>query len=188
MKLKTVLSFFLLACLFLQTERPCKAQEFALSTNMLGYVDFGTMNLEAAYGVSQHWSLSAGVKYNPFSYGKGEDELNMRQRCFSMGVKYWPWHIFSGWWFSSAARYQEYNSGGLSSVETSEGDRFGVSVVSGYTYMISPHLNLDFGIGMWGGYDLYTTYSCQTCGKKTDSGGKVFFMPSDVVLALTYIF
>ena len=85
-------------------------------------------------------------------------------------------------------RLPGYNSGGLSSPETSEGDRFGAGLGGGYTYMLGPHLNLDFGIGFWSGYESYTTYDCQTCGRKIASGQKFFFLPSELVLALTYIF
>ncbi|MBO8479560.1 MAG: DUF3575 domain-containing protein [Bacteroidetes bacterium] len=172
----------LLCCQLLQ------AQNFALSTNVLGYADFGTLNIEASYGVSRHWTVAAGVRYNPFSFGSGEDTVRRKQRSLSAGTRYWPWHIFSGWWLSAELGYQEYNSGGLSSPKTSEGDRFGAGLGGGYTYMLGPHLNLDFGIGFWSGYESYTTYDCQTCGRKIASGQKFFFLPSELVLALTYIF
>lgn len=164
----------------------CNAQEVALSTNLLDLANFGTLNLEASYGVSQHWSLNAGLKYNPFKYANGYAR-NM-QRAISVGTRYWPWHIFSGWWVSAAVRYQEYNQGGIFSPTTSEGDRFGGVLGGGYTYMISPHFNLDFGLAAWTGYELFKTYSCPTCGKVTDKGGRIFLLPSDIILSVTYIF
>ena len=165
-----------------------RAQEFSISTNVVDYANFGTLNLEASYGLARHWTLDAGVKYNPFSFEKGEDMKLNRQRSLSAGARYWPWHIFSGWWLYGAMRYQEYSFGGVLSPQTSEGDRYGGSLGGGYTYMINPHLNLDFGLGIWAGYDVYTTYACQTCGRKVDSGEKFFILPSDIILALTFIF
>ena len=50
------------------------------------------------------------------------------------------------------------------------------------------NLNLDFGIGFWGGYDRYTVYACPVCGLTTDAGEKVFFLPNDMILALVYVF
>ena len=41
------------------------AQKASLSTDLLGYANFVTMNLDASYPVSRHWSINAGVKYNP---------------------------------------------------------------------------------------------------------------------------
>ncbi|MBQ5528335.1 MAG: DUF3575 domain-containing protein, partial [Bacteroidales bacterium] len=49
------------------------AQDWALSTNLLEYANLGTLNAEADYAVDRHWNLSAGVRYNPFSYDFGED-------------------------------------------------------------------------------------------------------------------
>lgn len=164
------------------------AQQLALSTNVVDVANMGTINLEASYGVARHWSLMAGMKYNPFSFDEGEDMVLNKQQSYKAGAKYWPWHVFSGWWMSGSLRYQEYRAGGIMSKETSQGDRYGGGLGGGYTYMISPHLNVDFGLALWAGYDVYTTYACQTCGQKTAEGEKFFVMPSDILLALTYIF
>lgn len=163
-------------------------QELAVSTNLIEYVNLGTMNIDASYGFARHWSAEAGVKYNPFSFGEGGDALQNRQRTFSAGARYWPWHIFSGWWVAGHVRYQEYNAGGLVSEETSEGDRFGSAVQAGYSYMISPHLNLNLGAGIWAGRDVYKVYACPSCGRVLDHGSKFFVLPSDIIVALAYIF
>ncbi len=83
---------------------------------------------------------------------------------------------------------QERVSGRISSRETSEGDRYGGSLGGGYTYMIGNHFNLDFGLGVWAGYDVYRKYACQTCGATLESGDKYFVLPADITLALTYVF
>lgn len=163
-------------------------QEFAVSTNFADYADFGTLNIEASYGLAQHWSLNAGMKYNPFTYNPDGEPLQKRQRSLSTGARYWPWHIYSGWWLSGAVRVQEYNIGGITSPETTEGNRFGGGLGLGYTCMLSPKFNLDIGAGFWSGYDVYTTYSCPTCGRKIAEGRKFFFLPADILLALSYIF
>lgn len=165
-----------------------KAQNFALSTNMLGYADFLTLNVEASCGVSRHWSVSAGFRYNPFTFGKGENAVQRRQRSANTGARYWPWHVYSGWWFSADLRYQEYNMGDLRSSMTSEGERFGAGMGGGYAYMLTRNLNLDFGLSFWSGYDRYAEYDCRTCGKVTGRGGRFFVLPADIVIALTYIF
>lgn len=168
--------------------KPGSAQDFAISTNVLDYANLGTINLQASYAVSRHWSVNAGMKYNPFSYGSGEEEARSRQLSYSAGARFWPWHSYSGWWLSGALRYQEYNHGGFVSRETSEGDRFGGILGGGYTYMLNKHMNIDVGVGVWLGYDRFTTYACQTCGRIIADGGKYFVKPGDIMLALTYIF
>jgi len=146
------------------------------------------LNLDASIGLSRHWSLGAGVKYNPFSFGKGSSMFFLKQRSADLGARYWPWHVYSGWWVAGKIRWQEYSEGGIVSPETSEGDRYGASISVGYSKMLSPWLNIDFGLGLWGGRATYTTYACQTCGKILDGGVKSFLLPSDFIVALSFIF
>ena len=85
-------------------------------------------------------------------------------------------------------RFQEYNAGGIISRETQEGDRFGIGLYSGYTYMVSKHFNVEFGVGVWGGVDFYKRYSCPTCGFTTAEGKKGFVLPDDIKISLAYVF
>ena len=160
------------------------AQEWSLSSNIVQAADYGTLNAEAAYSVSRHWTLNAGVKYNPFSY----NDTRKRQRSVSLGTRYWPWHVYSGWWLSSAARYQEYNHTAGKSPETSEGDRIGTTLAAGYSYMINSWLNVELGLGFWGGWDRYKIYDCPTCGVTVESGSKFFISPEDIILGISVIF
>lgn len=164
------------------------AQKLALSTNVLDYANMGTLNLDVSYALAQHWNLRMGAKYNPFLYDSKPDNARFLQRSVSLGGRYWPWHIFSGGWIGANVRYQEYNSGMAGEVQTSEGDRFGGGISGGYSLMLSPHLNLDFGIGFWTGYELYTVYACRSCGRILSGGAKYFFLPDDILLSLSYIF
>ena len=176
------------AALLLAVGLALAAQEVSLSTNLADYAALGTINMEATYGFARHWSVNAGVKYNPFSFGEGENAKQLRQRAISAGARFWPWHIYSGWWMGAKVQYQEFNEGGLVSPETSEGDRYGGGLAAGYSRMLGKHFNLDLGLGMWAGYSVYTTYACQVCGRKVDSGSRFFVLPNDVILGINYIF
>lgn len=166
------------------------AQKVSLSTNLLDYAALGTMNVDVSYAFSRHWSAAVGVRYNPFTFMKGDPQLQFqyRQQSYSAGIRMWPWHIWSGWWFASKIRYQEYNIGGILGAETREGDRLGLGLYSGYTHMISRHFNIEFGLGLWGGWDYYTKYSCPVCGIKIEEGRGGFLLPDDVMVALVYVF
>lgn len=166
------------------------SQNVSVSTNLVDYADYCTVNLDASCAVAQHWSINAGFKYNPFTFSGGVDggPRQDRQQTYSIGTRYWPWHIFSGWWACAKAQYQEYNRGGISSPETREGDRMGAGLSGGYTYMLGRHFNVEAGVGVWGGSDKYKVYSCPTCGRTLDSGNKTFVMLNDVLLSLTYVF
>ena len=167
-----------------------RAQNIALSTNIAGYANWGTLNLEASCSVARQWTVNAGVKYNPFSFKAGEDEhpVNNRQRLLAAGTRFWPWHVYSGWWIAGKVQYQEYNLGGITSAETTEGDRIGFGATVGYTYMLAKHFNLEFGLGGWVGADFYSVYECPVCGLTVDSGRKGFILPNDIIVAISYIF
>lgn len=47
------------------------AQKFSVSTDLLGYACLGTFNAEVSYSVSRYWSVTAGARYNPFTFRKG---------------------------------------------------------------------------------------------------------------------
>ena len=112
----------------------------------------------------------------------------MRQQLYSLGGRYWPWHIYSGWWLSGKMQYQEFNEVSAPGRDTSEGDRYGAGIAGGYSKMLGKHLNLDLGIGLWTGYSRYVTYACPSCGRVVDGGDKIFVLPNDLMVALSYIF
>ena len=166
------------------------AQQWAVQTNLVDYANFGTLNIEGAVAFDQHWSATAAAKLNPFHFQRKGEPLSARQQLYAAGVRWWPWHVYSGWWAGSKLQFQEYNRGGLDAVDktTREGDRYGVGLSGGYSYMINPHLNIDFGLGFWAGWDRYTTYSCPVCGLVMDKGERAFILPNDLLLALVYVF
>ena len=179
--------FFSFLCCVMQlavagcfTSFEANAQELSFSTNIVDYASTGTANLEASYGFTRHWSISAGMKYDAGGMAK--------QQVYSLGGRYWPWHIYSGWWFSGKMQYQEFNDAERTTKETSEGDRYGAGIAGGYSRMLGRHINLDLGIGLWTGYTRYVTYACPTCGRIIGSGKGIFILPNDITLGLSYIF
>lgn len=166
------------------------AQKLSLSTNLIDYACLGTLNAETSCTIARHWSLTAGVRFNPFTFHKGDPvrQFQYRQQSYALGARYWPWHSFSGWWISGKVRYQEYNWGGIFSRETEEGDKIGLGISAGYTYMISSHFNVEFGLGAWGGRAWFQKYSCPVCGPTVDNGRKWFLFPDDIMISLAYVF
>ena len=167
-----------------------RAQQWSVGTNAVDWLNFGTMNVEASAAVAQHISVNASARYNPWTFNASDPatQLQNREQTYRLGMRYWPWHIYSGWWLSGMAQYQEYNRGGIISLQTEEGDAFGFSLGGGYSMMVHEHLNIDFGLTVWGGQKTYITYACPSCGRITDKGSKWFVMPNELRVALQYIF
>ena len=165
------------------------AQRFSVGTNAVDWMTLGTINAEASVAVAQHFSLHVGAEINPWTFRAGEQDrqFQLRQNSYWGGMRWWPWHVYSGWWAGGDLRYSVYNLGGVIRRETEEGDAFGTGLYGGYSIMLSEWWNLDLGFGVWGGWKRYTRYACPLCGVVTDSGEKVFFIP-DARIAIQLIF
>ncbi len=85
-------------------------------------------------------------------------------------------------------QFQEYNRGGIFSPETEEGNAYGIGASGGYSVHVNRWLNVDFGLGFWGGMTRYVTYACPYCGKRTGEGTKAFFLPDELRVALELVF
>ncbi len=168
----------------------CPAQNWSVSSNLVDYVSLGTLNAEGGVGVGRRVTLQASARVNPWTFHKGDPDSQMQNRhqTYAAGIRYWPWHIYSGWWISGMAQYQEYNRGGIISQRTEEGDAFGMALGAGYALMLHENLNLDFGLGVWGGQKTYITYACPSCGRITGKGSRWFILPNEIKVALQYIF
>ena len=59
------------------------AQRFTVSTNVLDYACLGTMNVEGSYALSRRWSLSAGARYNPFTFRASDPQRQFQIRQIS---------------------------------------------------------------------------------------------------------
>ncbi len=154
------------------------APKFAIGTNFGGLLSGATVSMEVSAGVSRHLSIDAAARYNPWFDAS-------KQRSVALGTRWWPWYVYSGWWLSGKARYQEFNA-----VEefSTEGDRYGGSLSVGYSRLLGKHFNLDVGFGMWGGYETYSVYECETCGTIREQGEKYFLRADELIIGLTYIF
>lgn len=176
------------------------AQELSLSTNLLDWANLGTVNAQAGCSFSRHLSLHAGGRYNNWNYGSVErgNPFQNRARTAWLGVRYWPWNVYSSWWFGARAQVEEYNRGGLiRKTKTEEGTAFGAGLALGYSRMLDKHWNLDFGLGFWAGRTLYTQYRCPRCGRvlSFDDGTPVrdvtkwFLLPSNATqVSIVYVF
>jgi len=179
--------FLLLICLV--SSLPLSAQRYALGTNAVDWLSLGTLNAEASVAAGRRVTFHAGVELNPWTFHAGDPDrqLQMRQNSWWGGVRYWPWHVYSGWWVGTDLRYSVYNGGGVLSRESEEGDAYGMGLYGGYSIMLSSLWNLDLGVGAWGGWKKYTRYSCPLCGVKQEQGEKAFWIP-DARIAVQFIF
>jgi len=199
MMMKRHITLLLLsAALLAGAALPARAQRVAAGTNVADWAQFGTANAEVHYGIARHWSAGVNGRVNAWSFRTGgtdeqrmERELKTRVQSYSAGARWWNWNVFSGWWVGLAGQWQEYDNGGVSApwLNANEaGDAAGLALSGGYALQLSKHWDLDFGLGLWGGWKRYTVYACPWCGREVEGGEKVFLVPDRVMISLLYIF
>ena len=89
--------------------------------------------------------------------------VNRKSQTFSAGARWWPWYIYSGWWVK-----------GLAQIENKE-EAYGAGLSLGYSLLLSRWLNLDFGVGGWG-------------GRKGTGDHSWFLAPNEITAALMFVF
>lgn len=181
----------LMACLICSGRLSAGNIRYGLSTNVLEWANFGTVNLEAGFGVTQHLSIQAGALYNPWNYTiKGTDHqmFNHQTSAFA-GVRWWPWYVFSGWWFGAKAKYSYATRTGIWRPALEDRQSVGIGLSIGYSLMLSPRLNLELGAGIWGGTHFkYSLYDCANCMMLRESGAKGFIGIDTLSISLMYVF
>ncbi|MBR5042686.1 MAG: DUF3575 domain-containing protein [Bacteroidales bacterium] len=189
----------ILLSIMLFSTAAAKAQTWAVALNLGDAIELGTIGIEGSAAVAQHWSIHAGAKVNPWTFAKhdtwnglfSEPDPNQKQdrkQSYAIGARWWPWNVYSGWWVGCKAQYQEYNRGGFLTKTAEEGDAFGAALSGGYSLMLKEHFNLDFGLGVWGGWTKYRQFEYPENGKIIAEGNKWFFLPNEVIISLVYIF
>lgn len=168
---------------------------FSISTNLFDWADLGTINLDAGFALSRHFSLQAGVKYNPWSItpSKGEYSLIQNQQLSgSLGMRYWPWYVFSGWWICAKAQYCDFSETGIWRPALDTGKAVGGGLSTGYTILMTKHFNIELGAGFWGGKLLeHNLYHCPDpvhTDFPRESGPKSFIAINDVTISLQWVF
>lgn len=156
-----------------------RARYLAISTNILGYADLLTLNLEFQYAVDRHWTLAMqGKSNNLILKNNGSDQIMDRKSVASLGTKYWPWYVYCGLWAEGFLQVEGYSRAHLSkNMAYEHGDAYGGGVALGYSIMLNRWFNIDIGAGVWAGYD-----------KPKVGDGKAFVGLSDISVSAMFVF
>ncbi len=181
---KTILIFFLMLPL------ASNGQKWAVSTNILDYANFLTLNGDISYSVHKNWTVFLSARYNPFvfnsdsSYGK----LQNKTATISAGTRYWPFFVYSGFYIGTRVRWSAFNTGGIVSGRTCQGQAAGAGINAGYSLLLTSFMNMEFGIGAWTGWAGYSKYSAPVCGRLLGTESKWFILPDEIKVSLLFTF
>ena len=167
-----------------------------ISTNIFDWADFATINVDAAYTLSRHWSIQAGLKFNPWKFEPNKGAIKLvenKQIGVSFGGRYWPWYVYSGLWFCGKIQYCSFEETGVWRPAFDTGKALGAGLSMGYTIMLNERFNLEIGGGFWGGallqHELYNCPDkCYDLGDLRESGPKGFIALNDLNISVHYLF
>lgn len=168
------------------------APRWAVKTNL---ATWGTASLNAAGEVrmSDKTSLNLGLSYNPWTY---KDNKKWKHILVQPEVRYWMCAPFGGHFLGGHLIYSHYNAGGTDlpcgiwkklKDNRFQGDLYGIGVVYGYNWILSPHWNIEAALGLGYGFTHYKQYECRTCGNFKGTFDKHLFLPTKVALSFVYI-
>lgn len=164
-----------------------QGQNMYVAVNLPDYFNFGTINGEFGLSPWPKWTLYARGRYNPFTFNINGRQLQNRVAAGAVGARYWFWYSGSGWFVNSHFSYSRFNTAGIINTYAYEGDAYSVSGGGGYSLMLSGKLNMDFALGVQGGYAGYKKYACPKCGREVAREKKVFVAPSNLLVQLSLI-
>ncbi len=183
---KTILIFLLLV--FATPTLHGAENRVSIGTNTLGYLNFLTPNINIGMSLNRHWSLHLEGRYNAIDRNISSRPFQNKQLTGSLNARYWSWYVYSGWFYSFGIQYSRYNHGGILSPLTEEGDAIGAGIQAGYSLMLTKSINMEFGLGGWGGWKKYKTYISPRCGKLVGESRKLFLMPNNINISIVYTF
>lgn len=169
-----------------------RGENWAVSTNILAWANMGTINAEAQYAVHQNLTLTAGGVFNGWEVNSPTKvQMINKQYGGYLGLRYWPWHTYSGTWIALKAQYKNFEQVGIFRPNYTQGEAVGAALAAGYSFMITPRLNIEAGAGIWGGRMLdYTKYKgkFKTSSQILEQGPKNFVTIDNIIISIAYIF
>lgn len=148
---------------------------WALSLNLADAALFGTAGASLQWGPSRHLTVENGLRLNALSFR--DDTLYDQRQTFYTGLRWWPWHIYSGFYVRGTAQVEAARRKGIALVTNGAVEAYGAGLSAGYALMLSRHLNLEAGVGCWGG-------RIRTVGATERSW---FIAPDGINLSLTFV-
>lgn len=170
------------------------AQKCAVGTNLLDWANLVTVNASVDYPIARHLSLIGEVRWNGFKLEYDLTNIDhsginhpgiYQNRKFEIaaGVRYWPWHVLSGFNVGGKLLYKDYANSGMYYMALEKGKKVAAAITAGYSIMLTKNLNLEIGVGGYAGYDFdYRTYDCPVCLRPVDRPElhNQQYLPSDV--------
>jgi hypothetical protein len=191
--MKQKIRFTILAMLFTTL---AFGQSAAIKTNLL-YAATTTPNLAVEIPLRSRSTLDISIGYNPWTFG---DNQKIKHLLIEPEYRYWLCENFNGSFFGIHGLYTNYNVGGIglslpeftgAKLEKDyryQGSAFGGGISYGYHWMLNARWGLEFEIGIGLAMSKYDKYECKECGRKLDTGDKLYTGLTKAGISVVYLF
>lgn len=166
-----------------------------IKSNLL-YWGATTPNLGFEFGLGPKTTLNITGGYNPWRFGKKENNKKLKHWLASAEVRMWTSEKFEGHFFGVHGFYGRYNSGGvklpmglISGLKDNryQGYGIGAGFSYGYQWYLGPHWNLEANIGVGYAYLNYKRSECYKCGGFIEKTHKNYIGPTKLGLSFIYL-
>lgn len=142
----------------------------------------GILNTELSVGVKSRISIHMPLTWSGFVVS---NEFSLKNYSVSPGVRFWSWHIYSGFFAGTNLGFANYNA--VINKRRYCGNTFFTSLSAGYSKMVSQKLNIEgeFGLGAFGVWQ--DVFESGKCGEFLRYSEKIAILPSKISISLIYI-
>lgn len=159
----------------------CQAQNFSIGSSLTASA-LGSLNIEASGAISRKLSFHLPVIWAPFQF---KEKIKLKIFAIQPGIRWWFWHVYSGFFAGTYATYARFNAGIYS--YRHDGYALGVSLSGGYTRMLSRRWNIEIELGGGLFHTKYDLFRNESCGEYLNSISDVRLIPSKVNISFVYI-
>ena len=185
MKLKLLLAALMLT-IFETTA--AGGDRWELSTNLPTWALLGTLNADVHLALDNHWSIRAGIKYNPFTFYKHDArQFHLRQATPSVGMRYWFDTAYDGWFVGGKLMGSVYSVANICGSGCFDGKMAAIGIGAGWSKPLSERWSVSLGTAVAVGVHDTTYYAGPVCGRILSSKrGTAVFVP-DVLVSINYL-
>lgn len=158
------------------------AQNIGVKTNTLYWVTT-TPNVGLDFALNNKFTMELSMAYNPWTF---QDDKKMRFWLVQPELKYWLCERFEGHFIGLHLHAAQY-FGGFKN-KRYDGYLGGGGITYGYSWILSPHWNLEAALGAGYAYLWYKESPRIPCVKCFEKKHKNYFGPTKASLSLVYIF
>lgn len=141
-------------------------RRWAISTNICDWAMLGTMNLSASLAPGRRATVTAGIKYNPFTYyNRVGRAICFRQFTPYISGRYWFCEAYDGWFAGCRLIAGEFNMSNVFKNGYCDGDFVAAGIDGGYSRRISQRWNLTVAASLTTAAHKTTFYAGPVCGR-----------------------